>query len=79
MRLSELLVQTLREAPAEAEAISHKLMLRAGLVRQHAAGIYSWLPLGLRVPRKADAIAREHMLRIESRIADLIDRLPPKS
>ena len=64
MRLSELLIQTLREAPAEAEAVSHKLMLRAGLVRQHAAGIYSWLPLGLRVLRKVEAIVREEMLRI---------------
>ena len=64
MRLSELLIQTLREAPAEAEAISHKLMLRAGLVRQHAAGIYSWLPMGLRVLRKVEAIVREEMLRI---------------
>lgn len=64
MRLSELLIQTLREAPAEAEAVSHKLMLRAGLIRQHAAGIYSWLPLGLRVLRKVEAIVREEMLRI---------------
>ncbi|MGH8127576.1 MAG: proline--tRNA ligase [Gammaproteobacteria bacterium] len=64
MRLSDLLVHTLREAPAEAETASHKLMLRAGLVRQHAAGIYSWLPLGLRVLRKVEAIVREEMQKI---------------
>ncbi len=64
MRLSDLLVHTLREAPAEAETASHKLMLRAGLIRQHAAGIYSWLPLGLRVLRKVEAIVREEMQKI---------------
>ena len=64
MRLSNLLIHTLREAPAEAEIASHRLMLRAGLVRQHAAGIYSWLPLGLRVLRKVEAIVREEMQKI---------------
>ena len=61
MRLSRSLVPTLREDPADAEAISHKLMLRAGLVRQLAAGIYVWLPLGQRVLDKVTGIIREEM------------------
>src|SRR3989454_8369015 len=61
MRLSKALVPTLREEPAEAEALSHKLMLRAGLVRQLAAGIYVYLPLGQRVLDKVNAIIREEM------------------
>src|SRR5262249_58968245 len=61
MRLSKSLVPTLREDPADAEAISHKLMLRAGLVRQLAAGIYVWLPLGLRVLERVNAIIRAEM------------------
>jgi len=63
MRLSNLLLPTLREAPADAEVISHKLMLRAGMIRQTASGIYSWLPLGLRVLRKVEKIVREEMDR----------------
>ena len=61
MRLSRSLVPTLREDPADAEAVSHKLMLRAGLVRQLAAGIYVWLPLGQRVLDKVNTIIREEM------------------
>src|SRR2546427_7481079 len=61
MRLSKSLVPTLREDPADAEAISHKLMLRAGLVRQLAASIYVWLPLGQRVLDRVNAIIREEM------------------
>src|SRR6266852_3129663 len=61
MRLSKSLVPTLREEPAEAEALSHKLMLRAGLVRQLAAGIYVYLPLGQRVLEKINAVIREEM------------------
>src|SRR3989442_6175807 len=61
MRLSKALVPTLREDPAEAEALSHKLMLRAGLVRQLAAGIYAYLPLGQRVIDRINAIIREEM------------------
>src|SRR2546425_8453400 len=61
MRLRKSLVPTLREEPAEAEALSHKLMLRAGLVRQLAAGIYVYLPLGQRVLDKINAIIREEM------------------
>ncbi|MGE0482833.1 MAG: proline--tRNA ligase [Gammaproteobacteria bacterium] len=63
MRISNFLVPTLREAPADAEVVSHRLMLRAGLVRQLASGIYTWLPLGLRVLRKVEAIVREEMDR----------------
>src|SRR5438552_3714651 len=61
MRLSKSLVPTLRDNPTDAEALSHKLMLRAGLVRQLAAGIYVWLPLGQRVLERINAIIREEM------------------
>ncbi|MGO4540577.1 proline--tRNA ligase [Paenibacillus sp. 2TAB19] len=61
MRQSKMLMPTLREAPAEAEAVSHQLLLRAGLVRQLAAGIYTYLPLGRRVLRKLEGIVREEM------------------
>ena len=59
MRLSQFFMPTLRETPAEAEIVSHRLMLRAGMIRQSAAGIYTWLPLGLRVLRKIEAIVRD--------------------
>ena len=52
MRLSRFFMPVLRETPAEAQIVSHRLMLRAGLVRQEAAGIYAWLPLGFRVLKK---------------------------
>ncbi len=61
MRWSSLFIPTLRDDPAEAEAASHRLMLRAGLIRQLGAGIYSWLPLGRRVLRRVEAIVREEM------------------
>lgn len=61
MRQSQLFMPTLREAPSEAEAVSHQLLLRAGLVRQLAAGVYTYLPLGRRVLRKLEAIVREEM------------------
>ncbi len=63
MRTSQLLLATLKETPADAEIVSHKLMLRAGMVRKLASGLYSWLPLGLRVLRKTEAIVREEMDR----------------
>jgi prolyl-tRNA synthetase len=53
MRLSRYFLPTLRETPKEAEIVSHRLMLRAGLVRQESAGIYAWLPLGLRVSARS--------------------------
>src|SRR5277367_2098894 len=59
MRLSQYFLPLLRENPAEAQIVSHRLMLRAGMIRQSSAGIYSWLPLGLRVLRKVEAIVRE--------------------
>jgi prolyl-tRNA synthetase len=58
MQISKYLIATLREAPAEAEIISHQLMLRAGMIRKIASGIYTWLPMGLRVLRKVEAIVR---------------------
>ncbi len=64
MRASQLLLPTTKETPADAEVISHQLMLRAGMIRKLAAGIYTWLPLGLRVLRKVEAIVREEMNRI---------------
>ena len=63
MRLSRLLLPTLRELPADAEIVSHRLMLRSGMIRKVAAGIYTWLPLGLRVLRKVERIVREEMDR----------------
>ncbi|MFO7603783.1 MAG: proline--tRNA ligase [Gammaproteobacteria bacterium] len=61
MRTSQLLISTLKETPADAEVISHQLMLRAGMIRKLAAGLYTWLPLGLRVLRKVEAIVRDEM------------------
>src|SRR5918997_1945635 len=63
MRLSRYFMPILRETPKEAEIVSHRLMLRAGLIRQQSAGIYSWLPLGLRVLNKVNAIIREEQNR----------------
>ncbi len=63
MKQSQLLIPTLREAPADAEAVSHKLMLRAGLIRQLASGVYTYLPLGFRVLKKVQDIVREEMDR----------------
>ncbi len=63
MRTSQFPLQTLKETPADAEVVSHQLMLRAGLIRKLAAGLYTWLPLGLRVLRKVERIVREEMDR----------------
>ncbi len=63
MRLSNYFLPVLKEAPREAEIASHRLMLRAGMIRQQAAGIYSWLPLGLKVMRKVEQIVREEQNR----------------
>ena len=63
MKTSRFFIATLKEVPAEAEIASHRLMLRASLIRRLAAGIYTWLPLGLRVLRKVEAIVREEMDR----------------
>lgn len=63
MRVSRFPLSTLKETPTDAEVISHQLMLRAGLIRKIATGVYTWLPLGLRVLRKVEAIVREEMDR----------------
>ena len=63
MRTSRFLISTLKETPADAEVISHQLMLRAGMIRKVAAGIYNWLPIGLKVMRKVERIVREEMDR----------------
>ena len=63
MRLSKAYLPVLKESPADAQIVSHKLMLRAGLVRQTAAGIYAWLPLGFRVLKKIEQIVREEQDR----------------
>src|SRR5499426_4445785 len=63
MRLSAYFMPTLKETPAEAEIVSHRLMLRAGMVRQASAGIYSWLPLGFRVLKRIERIVREEQDR----------------
>src|ERR671919_2354500 len=63
MRLSRYFLPLLKETPAEAQIVSHQLMLRAGIIRQSSAGIYSWLPLGLRVLKKVEQIVREEQDR----------------
>src|SRR6185503_2482961 len=63
MRSSRHFISTIKEVPADAELVSHKLMLRAGMIRRLAAGIYTWMPAGLRVVRKIEAIVREEMNR----------------
>jgi prolyl-tRNA synthetase len=63
MRLSAYPIQNLKEVPADAEVVSHRLMLRAGLVRRLAGGLYTWLPMGLRVLRKVERVVREEMNR----------------
>jgi len=61
MRVSQFFISTLKEAPSEAELISHQLMLRAGYIRKLSSGLYTWMPLGLRVLRKVESIVREEM------------------
>jgi prolyl-tRNA synthetase len=63
MRVSQFFISTLKEAPSEAELASHKLMMRAGYIRKLASGLYTWMPLGLRVLRKVESIVREEMDR----------------
>ena len=63
MRLSRFFLPILKENPKEAEIVSHRLMLRAGMIRQEAAGIYAWLPLGFRVLKKIEQIVREEQDR----------------
>ena len=63
MRLSRYFLPVLRENPSEAQIVSHRLMLRAGMIRQQAAGIYSWLPLGYRVLRRIEEIVHQEQVR----------------
>ena len=61
MRLSQFHLHTSKEVPADAEIVSHKLMLKAGMIRKLASGLYTWTPLGLRVLRKVERAVREEM------------------
>ena len=61
MKASQFFISTLKEAPAEAALASHKLMIRAGLIKANASGLYTWMPMGLRVLRKVENIVREEM------------------
>ena len=61
MKASKYTIATKKETPADAEVISHQLMIRAGLIRKLAAGIYSWMPMGLRVLQKIENIIRQEM------------------
>jgi len=72
MRLSQFHLATVKEVPADAEVASHKLMLRAGMIRKLASGLYTWTPLGLRVLRKVEGVVREEMVR-----AGAVDMLMP--
>jgi prolyl-tRNA synthetase len=63
MKASQFFISTLKEAPADAEVASHQLMMRAGLIKKLGAGIYTYMPMGLRVIRKVEAIVREEMNR----------------
>ena len=63
MKASNFFISTLKEAPADAEVVSHKLMMRAGMIKRLGAGIYNYMPMGLRVIRKVEAIIREEMNR----------------
>ncbi|HNJ84156.1 MAG TPA: proline--tRNA ligase, partial [Piscinibacter sp.] len=63
MKSTQFFVSTLKEAPADAEVVSHKLMMRAGLIKRLGAGIYNYMPMGLRVIRKVEQIIREEMNR----------------
>ena len=63
MRLSRFFLPVLKETPADAQIVSHRLMLRAGMIRQQSAGIYSWLPLGFKVLKKIEQIVREEQNR----------------
>ncbi len=77
MRLSQFHLATVKEVPADAELTSHKLMLRAGMIRKLAAGLYTWSPLGLRVMRKVEAVVREEMDRAGA-IEILMPTIQPK-
>ena len=75
MRLSRFFLPVMKETPAEAQIVSHRMMLRAGMIRQEAAGIYAWLPLGFRVLKKIEQIVREE----QDRAGALAKRANPES
>ncbi len=77
MRLSQFHLATVKEVPADAEIASHQLMLRAGMIRKLAAGLYNWSPLGLRVLRKVEAVVREEMNRAGA-VEMLMPTIQPK-
>ena len=77
MRWSQTFIPTLKESPAEAEIISHKLLLRAGLVRKLTGGLYTFLPLGLRARKKVEAIVREEVDRAGAREVFMPALQPP--
>ena len=77
MRLSQFHLHTTKETPADAELTSHKLMLRAGMIRKLASGLYTWSPLGLRVLRKVETIVREEMNRAGA-VELLLPTIQPK-
>ena len=77
MRLSQFHLATVKEVPADAEIASHRLMLRAGMIRKLASGLYTWSPLGLRVLRKVESIVREEMDRAGA-IEMLMPSVQPK-
>ena len=66
MQASQLLLTTYKESPLEAKIISHKLMLRSGMIRKNASGIYSWLPLGFRVLEKVTQIVKDEMKKVQA-------------
>lgn len=70
MKASQFFISTLKEAPAEAALASHKLMIRAGLIKANASGLYTWMPMGLRVLRKVENVVREEMARGQRGAAD---------
>src|SRR5829696_5504485 len=74
MRATQFFISTLKEAPAEAELVSHRLMLRAGLIKKLGSGLYTWMPMGLRVLRKVENIVREEMNRAGAIMLRMKDR-----
>jgi prolyl-tRNA synthetase len=70
MKASQFLISTFKEAPADAEVASHQLMMRAGMIKKLGAGIYTYMPMGLRVIRKVEAIVREEMNRAGAPLSD---------
>lgn len=77
MRASQYLITTLKEAPAEAELISHRLMIRAGLIKRLGSGLYTWMPVGLKVLRKVEAVVRDEMAKTAKALELLMPAVQP--